>query len=87
MSNISQAIVLSSMLALSPTVILAQEAGLAERRAIAAYTKDVWPALEKSIQQAAGYPVVVTLDHKTLALPGYANRHISVFSGKLPKRL
>lgn len=68
-------IALSALLVLTPAVISAQEAGLAERRAIAAYAKDMWPALEKSIQDAAGFPVAVTLDLKTLALPGYADSY------------
>lgn len=53
----------------------AQEAGLAERRAIAAYAKDVWPASEKSIQDAAGFPVAIELDLNSLALPGLADSY------------
>ncbi|WP_421405432.1 hypothetical protein [Agrobacterium fabrum] len=66
---------LSSLLVLTPALVSAEDAGLAERRAISAYAKDVWPPLEKSIQDAAGFPVAVTLDLKTLALPGYADSY------------
>ncbi|ONG57902.1 hypothetical protein BKE38_03805 [Pseudoroseomonas deserti] len=42
----------------TPFAAAAQERlGLAERRAIAAYRKDSYPAIEQGIQQAAGFPV------------------------------
>lgn len=58
-----------------PAIGAHAEGGLAERRAIAAYSKDVWPPLEKSIQDAAGFPVPVSLDLKSLAMPGYADSY------------
>lgn len=66
---------LSLLLPLAPVVSHAQEAGLAERRAIAAYAKDVWPQYEKSIQDAAGFPVAIELNLNSLALPGYADSY------------
>ena len=45
---------------------------LADRRVIAAYRQDKWPAIEKSIQDAAGFAVPVEVDWTTLAAPGDA---------------
>lgn len=67
----------SAFVIMAPIASLAQEAGLAERRAMAAYSKDVWPSIEKSIQEAAGFPVAVSLDLGRLALPGYADSYKS----------
>jgi hypothetical protein len=50
----------------------ADEIGLAERRAIAAYRQDRYPALEKAIQEAAGYPLPVEVAWDQLTLPGDA---------------
>lgn len=66
---------LSLLLPFTTVSAYAQEAGLAERRAIAAYAKDVWPASEKSIQEAAGFPVAIELNLNSLALPGYADSY------------
>jgi hypothetical protein len=52
------------------SMVSAQDAGLAERRAVAAYEKDQYPALQKKIQDAAGFPVPITVDWLSLALPG-----------------
>ncbi|KQP40073.1 hypothetical protein ASF49_21470 [Methylobacterium sp. Leaf104] len=46
--------------------------GLAERRAIAAYRQDRYPALEKAIQEAAGFPVPVEVAWDQLTIPGDA---------------
>lgn len=46
--------------------------GLAERRAIAAYRQDRYPALEKAIQDAAGFPVPVEVAWDQLTIPGDA---------------
>lgn len=46
--------------------------GLAERRAIAAYRQDRYPALEKAIQEAAGFPVPVEVAWDQLTVPGDA---------------
>lgn len=46
--------------------------GLAERRAIASYRQDRYPALEKAIQDAAGFPVPVEVAWEQLAVPGDA---------------
>lgn len=66
---------MSLLLPLAPVTSHAQEAGLAERRAIAAYAKDIWPSYEKSIQDAAGFPVAIELNLNSLALPGYADSY------------
>ncbi len=63
------------LLAPASHVLAQSEGGLAERRAIQAYSKDVWPPLERAIQDAAGFPVPVALDMKSLALPGYAQSY------------
>jgi len=44
--------------------------GLAERRAIAAFEKDSFPALQKSVRAAAGFEVPIKVDWNSLALPG-----------------
>ncbi len=67
----------SAFVIMAPIASLAQEAGLAERRAMAAYSKDIRPSIEKSIQEAAGFPVAVSLDLGRLALPGYADTYKS----------
>ncbi len=46
--------------------------GLAERRAIAAYRQDRYPALEKAIQDAAGFPVPIEVAWDQLTIPGDA---------------
>lgn len=66
---------LSLLLPLAPLTSHAQESGLAERRAIAAYAKDIWPAAEKSIQDAAAFPVAIELNLNSLALAGYADSY------------
>lgn len=58
---------------LVPLVSRAQPAiGLAERRAIATYRQDKYPAIEQGIQQAAGFPVPVEVEWDQLTLPGDA---------------
>nr|WP_244478448.1 hypothetical protein [Methylobacterium sp. Leaf113] len=46
--------------------------GLAERRAIAAYRQDRYPAQEKAIQEAAGFAVPVEVAWDQLTIPGDA---------------
>jgi hypothetical protein len=46
--------------------------GLAERRAIAAYREGRYPAQEKAIQEAAGFPVPVEVAWDQLTIPGDA---------------
>ena len=64
--------------ALAPSVLSAPSAmaeptiGLAERRAIAAYRQDRYPAQEKAIQEAAGFAVPVEVAWDDLTLPGDA---------------
>lgn len=43
---------------------------LAERRAIATFETTQYPALQKKIQQAAGFEVPIEVDWNSLALPG-----------------
>ncbi len=59
----------------APVAALAQNLGLAERRAIAAYSTDIWPKYELEIQDLAGFPVTINLDSKSLALPGLADSY------------
>lgn len=59
----------------APVAALAQNLGLAERRAIAAYATDIWPKYELEIQELAGFPVTINLDTKSLALPGLADSY------------
>ncbi|WP_455183948.1 hypothetical protein [Azospirillum palustre] len=76
MPNTRSILLLATLLVLPAVGVQAEGGGgLAERRAIAAYSKDVWPPLEKSIQDAAGFAVPVSLDLKSLALPGYADSY------------
>ncbi|GJE55214.1 MULTISPECIES: hypothetical protein [Methylobacterium] len=55
-----------------PAVQAEPAVGLAERRAIAAYRQDRYPALEKAIQDAAGFPVPVEVVWDQLTVPGDA---------------
>lgn len=77
MSRASRLLLFSAFVTMAPIASLAQDAGLAERRAMAAYSKEVWPSIEKSIQEAAAFPVSVSLDLGRLALPGYADSYKS----------
>ncbi|MBD8653794.1 hypothetical protein IFT66_22110 [Rhizobium sp. CFBP 13726] len=43
---------------------------LGERRAISAVEKDKFPAVQKRIQDAAGFEVAIKVDWNSLALPG-----------------
>lgn len=70
-----KAILLLATALLLPAAASHAEGGLAERRAMAAYSTDVWPSLEKKIQEAAGFPVAVSLDANSLALQGYADAY------------
>jgi hypothetical protein len=49
--------------------------GLAERRALAAYKSEKWPAVLETIRQAAGFEVPVEVRWDELALPGQADRY------------
>lgn len=60
------------LLMLTPYVRAEQTIGLAERRAITAYRQDRYPALEKAIQEAAGFPVPVEVAWDQLTIPGDA---------------
>jgi len=51
------------------------EPGLAERRAIASYQKDQYPALQKKIQQAAGFEVPIEVNWNSIAMPGDAEHY------------
>ena len=63
----------AAILVLAPRHAWAEEAiGLAERRAIAAYRQDRYPALETAIQEAAGFAVPVEVAWDQLTLPGDA---------------
>lgn len=55
-----------------PTARSQPTIGLAERRAIAAYRQDRYPALEKAIQDAAGFPVPVEVAWDQLTVAGDA---------------
>jgi len=67
---------LLGLLAVIPLAPLAARAqatiGLAERRAIASYRQEKYPAIEAGIQQAAGFPVPVDVEWDQLTLPGDA---------------
>lgn len=56
----------------SPSSRAQETIGLAERRAITAYRQDHYPALEKAIQDGAGFPVPVEVAWDQLTLPGDA---------------
>lgn len=63
----------AAFILLSTTCVQAQEKiGLAERRAIASYQQERFPALEKAIQDAAGFPVTVEVVWDQLTVPGDA---------------
>lgn len=61
----------------APLAAFAENLGLAERRSIAAYATDIWPKYETEIQQLAGFPVAITLDTNSIALPGLADFYAS----------
>ncbi|MBL6081681.1 hypothetical protein JMJ56_27210 [Belnapia sp. T18] len=61
---------LSTTVLLTRTRLGAQSTvGLAERRAIAAYRAEKYPAITASIQQVAGFPLPVEVDRDQLSLP------------------
>jgi hypothetical protein len=63
----------AAVLALAPAAGRAQGTlGLAERRAIAAYRQEQYPAIEQGIQQAAGFAVPVEVEWDQITLPGDA---------------
>lgn len=68
---------LAASLCLVPRLLRAQAAGLglAERRGIAAYQQDKWPAIQAGIQGAAGFPVPVDVEWDQLAIPGSARNY------------
>jgi len=62
-----------AVLTLAPAAGRAQGTlGLAERRAIAAYRQEQYPAIEQGIQQAAGFAVPVEVEWDQITLPGDA---------------
>ena len=73
---ISRRHALAAALALSvlsaPSAMAEPTIGLAERRAIAAYRQDRYPAQEKAIQEAAGFAVPVEVAWDDLTIPGDA---------------
>jgi hypothetical protein len=63
----------AAVLSLAPAAGRAQGTlGLAERRAIAAYRQEQYPAIEQGIQQAAGFAVPVEVEWDQITLPGDA---------------
>jgi hypothetical protein len=83
---IARRLLLTTMAAmpLLPRLACAQgQPGLAERRAIAAYRQDKWPAIEQGIQQAAGFAVPVEVEWDQLTVPGDAAHYADdAFFGK-----
>ena len=65
---------LAALLLLPATMAWAQ-IGLAERRAIAAYRQDKWPAIEQAIHNAAGFAVPIDVEWDQLTLPGDASHY------------
>jgi hypothetical protein len=61
-----------ALLICAPAVRAEPTIGLAERRAIAAYREFRYPAQEKAIQEAAGFPVPVEVAWDQLTIPGDA---------------
>jgi len=61
---------LTALVAFTSMAVAQTSPGLAERRAIAAFEKDNFPALQKSVQTAAGFEVPIEVDWNSLALPG-----------------
>lgn len=62
---------LAALLLLPASMVRAQ-AGLAERRAIAAYRQEKWPSIEQGIRKAAGFDVPIEVEWDQLTLPGDA---------------
>lgn len=77
MPRLTSLLLIGLLCASGPITTHAQDAGLAERRAIATYAADIWPRYEAEIQGLAGFPVPITLDLKSLALPGLADSYAS----------
>ncbi|RYI93363.1 MAG: hypothetical protein EON47_20770 [Acetobacteraceae bacterium] len=61
-----------ALLLLTPSSAVFAQAGLAERRAIAAYRQDKWPPIEAAIRKAAGFEVPVDVEWDQLTIPGDA---------------
>ena len=61
---------LTALVAFAAIAVAQTSPGLAERRAIAAFEKDSFPALQKSVQTAAGFEVPIKVDWNSLALSG-----------------
>lgn len=64
-----------SLMASAAATMAQSEPGLAERRAIATYQKDQYPALQKKIQQAAGFEVPIEVNWNSIAMPGDAEHY------------
>ena len=62
----------AALVAVIPSAFAQEAVGLAERRAISAYRQDRYPALEKAIQEAVGFPVPVEVAWDQLTIPGDA---------------
>lgn len=66
------ALAAAAILLCAPAALAEPTVGLAERRAIAAYRESRYPAQEKAIQEAAGFPVPVEVAWDPLTIPGDA---------------
>ncbi len=66
------ALATAALLLCAPAARAEPTVGLAERRAIAAYREGRYPAQEKAIQEAAGFPVPVEVAWDQLTIPGDA---------------
>ncbi len=64
------------VLAMAPGLAQAQaQISLADRRAIAAYRQEKWPAIEKAIHDAAGFDVSIEVEWDRLTIAGDANNY------------
>ena len=66
------ALAAAALLLCEPAAWADPTVGLAERRAIAAYRESRYPAQEKAVQEAAGFPVLVEVAWDQLTIPGDA---------------
>ena len=64
-----------ALVLLAPSSAVFAQAGLAERRAIAAYRQDKWPPIEAAIRKAAGFDVPVDVEWDQLTIPGDASHY------------
>ncbi|WP_222863974.1 hypothetical protein [Pigmentiphaga aceris] len=64
-----------SLMASAAGVMAQAQPSLAERRAIATYEKEQYPAWQKKIQQAAGFDVPIEVNWNSIAMPGDAEHY------------